>query len=299
MWKRSASHRVESLQTKMIDDSNVGPSISSDGFFIVGCPRSGTTLLSVMLDRHPRLCVPPETAFFDEVAPLLPESGDDGLVLDVLRQWRRLPELKLEPGDVLCQLPPQQRTPSDVLAAILNLYARAQHKPRCGEKTPQNLWHVPAILRDFPDAKVICMLRDGRDVALSLNAMPWWSPRSLAEAADLWKHSVGLIETFKRQHPGRFKVCRYEDLVASPEDVLSSIMEYLGERFDPRQLQATIPSGVVLPRSMEWKGLALQPVDRERIARRLEAAKEDLDHLDRALHDELLRHGYDVQSPSA
>lgn len=284
----------------MIDYSTGGMSIGSDGFFIVGCPRSGTTLLSVLLDRHPRLCVLPETAFYDEVAPLLLKVGDDeGSMLGILRQWRRLPELKLDPGDVLCRLKLRERSPSNFLAAILDLYAESQGKLRCGEKTPQHLWHVPAILRDFPDAKVICMLRDGRDVSLSLNAMPWWHPRDLNAAAELWKQSVALVESFTRQYPERFKVCRYEDLVTSPAPVLSSIMNYLGESFAPMQLQAAIPSGVVLPRSMEWKGLALQSVEQNRIAgRRLYAPQDDLKYLNLVLGDDLRRHGYDVLAPS-
>lgn len=285
----------------MIDYSTGGMSIGSDGFFIVGCPRSGTTLLSVLLDRHPQLCVLPETAFYDEVAPLLLKVGDDdGSILGILRQWRRLPELKLDAGDVLCRLNPRERAPSDVLAAILDLYAEAQGKPRSGEKTPQHLWHTPAIMRHFPNAKVICLLRDGRDVALSLNAMPWWSPRSLTQAAELWKQSVGLVDSFTQQYPERFKVCRYEDLVTSPASVLSSIMDYLGENFDSRQLQTAIPSGVVLPRSMEWKGLALQPAEQNRIAgRRLQASHADLEYLNQMLGDDLRRHGYDVQVPLA
>lgn len=279
----------------MIEVSRINSEICREGFFIVGCPRSGTTLMSVLLDRHPRLCVPPEMAFYDEVAPLLSEDAtDESLVLNILRHWSRLPELKLEPEEVLRQLPAGRRTPRDILAAILELYAKAQGKSRCGEKTPQHLWHVPAILRDFPRAKVICMLRDGRDVALSLNAMPWWAPRDLVAAAELWKQSVALMEALTKQHPERFTICRYEHLIAAPEKVLPSIMAYLGESFDPRQFRSDIPSGVVLSRSLKWKGLALQPVDRERIPRRFEATKDVLEKLNTLLHDELLRHGYET-----
>lgn len=68
-------------------------------FFIVGCPRSGTTLLSVLLDRHTRLCVPPETAFFDEIAPHLLHNNET--LPEILRDWRRLGELNLDPEMIL------------------------------------------------------------------------------------------------------------------------------------------------------------------------------------------------------
>jgi hypothetical protein len=129
-----------------------------DYFFIVGSGRSGTTLLSVILDRHTRLCVTPETAFFDEVAPSLVEGDDDRLIA-VLGSWRRLPELGLKPEDVRQKIGATQWGTTDVLAAILDLYALRSGKIRCGEKTPQHLVHVPEILRCFPQAKVICVLR--------------------------------------------------------------------------------------------------------------------------------------------
>src|SRR5262245_32845292 len=122
-------------------------------FFVVGYPRSGTTLVSVLLDRHSRLCVTPETAFFDEVAPLL-TSPRDAVLMRVLGKWRRLPELGLEPEMVLRRLGKKSWSAGDVFAAILDLYALGKAKVRCGEKTPQHLIHVPTIRRLFPQAKI-------------------------------------------------------------------------------------------------------------------------------------------------
>src|SRR3989442_9370291 len=106
---------------------------SADPFFIVGCPRSGTTLLSVLLDRHSRLCVPPETGFFAEVAPTLP-SRDAASLLETLRGWPRLPELNLTPEVVVRRLGGRPASIAGVLTAILELYAEAEGKARCGEK---------------------------------------------------------------------------------------------------------------------------------------------------------------------
>ena len=244
---------------------------AGDYFFIVGCPRSGTTLLSVLLDRHTRLCIPPETAFFDEVAPLL-VPNDQNVLLGVLRGWPRLGELNLEPEAVAKRLRNGKWRPADVLAAILDLYAVAQIKARCGEKTPQHLMHVQTILTQFPGAKIICMLRDGRDAALSLSSMPWWPKGSLESAADMWILSSRLTRTFALQYPDQFRIVRYEDLVTDPKQELASVMDYLSETFEPVQLQTDSPSAVVLPRSLGWKRDALGPVNPIHVSQRRNTA---------------------------
>jgi hypothetical protein len=264
-------------------------------FFIVGYPRSGTTLLSVLLDRHSRLCVPPETAFFDEVAPSL-IFRSNAVLMRVLSNWKRLAELNLELETVRQRLRKRHCSAGEVLAAILDLYALSRGKVRCGEKTPYHLRHVPKILRYFPDAKVICILRDGREAALSLNSMPWWGQRGLAAAARLWKRNVRLMEGFNRKYPSKFMLLRYEDLVVRPEQTLSGVMDYLEEEFEPAQLRSDTPSYVVLPRSREWKGKALEPIDEGCIAhRRSRARAEDLAFLERTMRDELRRYGYCIR----
>lgn len=278
-----------STNSSRLDQFSPDTSISKH-FFVVGCSRSGTTLLSVLLDRHTRLSVPPETAFFDEIAPWLPCSDEH--LLEILHGWRRLSELGLEPRMVLHRLGCGRSTSSDVLATILGLYAQTEGKVRCGEKTPQHLIHVPTILQQFPGAKIICMLRDGRDVALSLNAMPWWT-QGLAAAADFWKRSVYLAEKFSRQYPTQFMILRYEDLVTNPAQVLPSVMDYLGEQFESGQIHPDVLSHVVLPRSMEWKGRALQLIEANRIGwRRHETPAQEIAFLEHTLHEELCSHGY-------
>jgi hypothetical protein len=259
-------------------------------FFIVGCPRSGTTLLSVLLDRHSRLCVPPETGYFAEVAPALP-GADDASLLETLRGWRRLPELRLTPEAVLARLGGRPPSIAGVLTAILDLYAESEGKERCGEKTPQHLLQVPLSLRHFPRARIVCLLRDGRDVALSLRSMPW-GPPTLADAAELWNTFVRLADGFAQQHPDQFRFAGYEELVKQPDQVLPGIMDFLGERFELRQLQPHL-SSAVLPRSFPWKGQALGAIDPGRIGqRRDQATAEENALLDARMSAELRRHGY-------
>ena len=261
-----------------------------DFFFVVGCPRSGTTLLSVLLDRHSRLSVPPETAFFDEVG-LRVWIPSRRYALRCLRPWHRLAELQLTADEIVDRLP---RAPAraEVFATILRLYAQRQRKNRAGEKTPQHLRHVPRLARSFPSAPILCLLRDGRDVALSLAAMPWFRG-DLAYAAALWKRAVRRMNVFSLQYPGRFHVVRYEDLVTEPAATLASAMAFLGERPELGQLSSEVPTDVVVKRAMNWKGEALQPPTQEGVGRRRRAASpEQVAFLERSLGAELRAHGY-------
>lgn len=257
--------------------------------FVVGAARSGTTLLSVLLDRHSQLAITPETGFYRELAPwlrLAPLVGLDFL----LRRWSRLPELGLSSGQLveLCGRAPQ---PGLLLDSILNLFAAARQKPHCGEKTPLHLRYVPRILSDFPEARILCIYRDGRDAALSLHAMPW-GPRSLESAAQRWLIAVRMMQQWSAAYPAQFSILRYEDLLTDPRGQLGSAMQFIGLDLEESQLEAG-PSGVVLDRSNKWKGKALDQVDPKLSGYRQAAASPgDLLRLEQVLGPTLRQLGY-------
>jgi hypothetical protein len=122
--------------------------------------------------------------------------------------------------------------------------------------------------------------------------MPW-GPPTLAAAMDVWKSFVRLGDGFSQQYPEQFTRVYYEKLVSEPDQTLTGIMAFLGERFEPRQLQVHTPSGVVLPRSFAWKGQALRPIDPGRIGnRRGDATTAEHALFEAVLSEELRRHGY-------
>jgi len=258
--------------------------------FVVGCPRSGTTLLSVLLGRHSRLAMTPETAFYDEIAPTLADPGRPPLH-EILAGWSRLPELGLEPAAVVRRCDGHE-TPGCVFAAILELYAERWGKPHCGEKTPGHWGRLDALLADFPAAKVIFIIRDGRDVALSIAALPWWS-EGLAAAAAVWRHAAERAHAVLAGNPARIIAVRFEDLVHMPETVLARVMDFIGLSFEPRQLDANVASPVVLARSLPWKGRALAPIDPSRVGRwRTPPHAEHASYLTSTLAAELAFFGY-------
>ena len=148
---------------------------------VVGSPRSGTSLLAVMLDSHPALAIPPETAFIAQIASLQgpPEVvrehfleivttdritvsnwTDFGLDRDALRE--RLEAIK-------------PFTVAAGLRAFYALYAEGEGKARCGEKTPGYVFLMPQIAALLPEAHFIHVIRDPGDTALSWRKT-WFSP---------------------------------------------------------------------------------------------------------------------------
>lgn len=257
--------------------------------FVVGCPRSGTTLLSVLLDRHSELAMTPETAFYDEIAPALVGTGREA-VLGLVARWPRLAELGLRPGALISASSDLSR--AGLLRSILAQYARRRRKPRCGEKTPQHLWHVPEIFNDFPKARVLCIVRDGRDTALSIAAMPWWR-EGIEAAAQMWLEAERRRQMGEIAYGRRFFTVRYEDLVVQPEAVMRWVMDLLDLSFEQSQLHASRSSGVVLRRSRAWKSRALEAVSPDgRWDRQGAAAPATLAYLDATLGGALARCGY-------
>jgi hypothetical protein len=110
---------------------------------VLGVRRSGTTLLRVMLDRHPVLAVPDESYFVPQLARRHRTPVDPVAFVDDLRRLPTLVEWGLSPDAVAARLRPGLAT-GDAIAAVFAAYAAANGKPRWGDKTPLYMQHLPA-----------------------------------------------------------------------------------------------------------------------------------------------------------
>lgn len=211
--------------------------------FVVGAQRSGTTMLRYMLCGHPRLYIPPESNFIPRffsqrtAASLQPEEAIQ-ILEEILRyrvffkDWRGE---KPEPARFVKALPDLR--PSTLLDALYTQYSNQFGAQRWGDKSPIYTSHLDVISQIFPSAQVIHILRDGRDVALSM-LKSYQGPRffyvDLAYATHSWKRRVRQARNVGRQlGAGRYYEVRYEHLVANPEKILSEICEYLSESYVP------------------------------------------------------------------
>ncbi len=211
-------------------------------FFIVGCARSGTTLLRNLLRSHPSLTLPPESHF---IPRFYKEFGDPATEADARRlaslilgtMWVKKWELGLTPDDFAgC------RTYRDIVCRMYETYARKEGKPRWGEKTPEYVKELPTLRRVFPDAKIIHIIRDGRDVAHSW-VQKRFGPQNYYTAAQAWKLRVNLGRREGRSSPETYHEVRFEELLANPSGTMRAVCEFLDEPYVDDLLRPTPPPG--------------------------------------------------------
>lgn len=199
---------------------------------IVGAPRSGTTLLRLMLDAHPALAIPPETGFL-ALAPRLTGSGDRlrARFFDAVTQYGQPSspwpdfEIPLETfREALREISPF--TASAGFRAFYRLYAARFGKTRVGDKTPLYCLQMDAIRRVLPEARFVHLIRDGRDVALSSRRM-WFSPGwEIETQAAYWRRCVLGARRAGLGRPDYLEV-RYEALILHTRETLARICAFI------------------------------------------------------------------------
>jgi sulfotransferase family protein len=209
---------------------------------IVGAPRSGTTLLRFMLDSHPTMTIPPETGFLVPCAQLT--SRGTILRQDLFQVVTRYPpdapgwhDFQIPEGTFLARLGEiEPFTVAEGIRAFYQLYASRFGKLRWGDKTPLYCMHLQTIEAILPEAHFIHIIRDGRDVAMSLRQM-WFSPgRDIETLATHWCQWV----TTARQQGTRcrhYMEVRYEQLIEDTRKVLERISQFLDLEYNNRMLR--------------------------------------------------------------
>ena len=202
--------------------------------FIVGVARSGTTLLRLMLDAHPELAIPPETHFIPRTIRAFKAGGGPTAAIDAIVAHRRWHDFDLDEQELRERVGLGEVEPGDVFRAFFRLYAERQDKARWGDKSTNYVRHMRAIRRTLPEARFVHLIRDGRDVALSLVAVHF-GPSPVAEAAEKWRDE---ILKARRQGPrlDGYIEARYEELIADPEPILRRVCELCELEWDPAVL---------------------------------------------------------------
>ncbi len=220
--------------------------------FVVGCPRSGTTLLQRMLDHHPQLAIANDTDFIYKalktVCPQLKSSvkrGQDPALtpqlVDFVRQHKRFARLGL-PDDRV-RVAGRCASYGAFVSALYDEFAGMRGKSLAGEKTPDYARQLPVLHGLFPQARFIHIIRAGRDVALS--TLEWaeadrrgpgrfllWNEQRLGTIAMWWRWLVGTGCTDGAAlGPTIYREIRYERLVDEPELALRELMDFLGLPF--------------------------------------------------------------------
>jgi len=205
--------------------------------FVVGVGRSGTTLLRLMLDAHPRLAIPAETHFVPELIAREQAGGHaQELVAEIVgsRTWG---DFGIDPERLSARVHElADGAVAGVLRAFYELCAEQRDKPRWGDKTPVYVAHMRTIAAVLPEARFVHLIRDGRDVALSRRERGMGAGKPIGDAARLWRRRVESARKQARRLRGRYLELRYEDLVASPEAELRRICALIELEFEPAML---------------------------------------------------------------
>ncbi len=192
--------------------------------FVGGCGRSGTTLMRVILDSHPNIACGPEFKVTSSIMSLWAQCRT--VFAEILKSYH------LQAEEINGAF-------ADLIRTLLNKYRTSAGKVRIAEKTPGNLFFFQHLHHVFPQSPLIHVIRDGRDVVVSLLTMNWLDAntgqpvaytRDARKAAEYW---VQAIRAGQQLQTEQYLEIRYEDMVCEPERTLRKLFAFLDEPWDP------------------------------------------------------------------
>ena len=232
--------------------------------FVLGCQRSGTTLLQHILDSHPGVAIMQEAGWFGtwyEHKIGITSAGfvTADLIPNVLRTSKNI-DLGMNAAELLELIGDgQQVRYEDFISAIFDRFGSARGKRLVGSKNPDYLRHLNSLHGLWPQAKFVHIIRDGRDVCLcasdrwkdtGFQGFPFllyespdrvfdhWKEDPVITTALWWKWNVGLGRDFGRiLGPQNYYELRYEDLVTRPMEECIALCEFLEIPFDEAMLR--------------------------------------------------------------
>jgi len=285
--------------------------------FFVGVGRSGTTLLRSIFDAHSEMAVVNESRFvgwmaahpsrYDghSVRARSRHSGFDSRrflddLLDSPKVPSRLDSWALEPDDLRRRVVDAEPTDlGDAVRCVYAMYTERQGKARYGDKTPRYVQSIGPLSELLTESRFVHLVRDGRDVALAVGEVDFGAA-NLTQAAHRWARRVRRAEAVGR-HLGasRYRLVRYEDLTASPEEVVADLCGFLELPFEAAMLRYyEQPDRVFagLDGQAHHERLRL-PVTKGLRDWRTDMAVEDVARFESVAGDTLAELGYELSSP--
>jgi hypothetical protein len=217
-------------------------------FFILGRPRSGTTLMRTLLDAHPSVNIPLENSGMIHLyfkysrvsrwdGKKLTELWNDFRDLNFIENWH-LDWVCIK--DIFDRVSGTQLSFHEVIKVFYFFYQSefAKDQITClGDKSPLNSLYSKELYRAFPQSKFIHLVRDYRANLASMSKHSVFSPSSTVILMQ-WKKSVRQIGKLATQHPESYLQIKYEELVSNPEDTCREICKFLNVRYIPEILDS-------------------------------------------------------------
>ena len=248
--------------------------------FIVGCDRSGTTLLRLMLNQSPVLYISPETEF------LIPLKDNQELYGDFSQTYQRYFFIRdLQTNSATAQTftfqvlgltvaeaesALRKAAPTGFYGAsqaILQATVAKKNKQRWGDKTPHQVRNIEELAKAYPTAQFVHVIRDGRDAAISIRKAGWLNGQMIA-IARYWQQQVSAGVTAGRSLENsqqKYYEVYYEQLLKQPETVLKDLCDWLNLEYTPRMLEYyRDASSDIQPKHMNLFALNQKPLDASR-----------------------------------
>jgi hypothetical protein len=222
--------------------------------FLVGSHRSGTTLLRRIVEAHSRIAVVPETdwvpQFYKQRTGLSAEGTVTEALIPLLLEHPKFGHLGVSPKELRRLLAPGERPDyADFVSRIFDRCGAARGKPLVGDKTPNYVRQVHVLHGLWPGARFVHLIRDGREVCLSVldwkrkaarmaELFPTWAEDRVTTAALCWERDVRRgREKGLPLGPALYHEVRYEDLVRRPADETRKLCSFLGVTYEEEMLE--------------------------------------------------------------
>jgi len=229
--------------------------------FVVGCPRSGTTLLQSLLSAHPLIFSFPESHFFPKVLSkrkvkrvfgIASEEAGKSIVafLKILERQNLLDSIPVTAS--------RAKSYADSFVNILDMVTLENGKKLWLEKTPQHLHYVKPIEKYIRNTKFIHVVRNGEDVVASLYEVThkypkiWGGPRTIDQCVKRWIEDVNITISYisRRNH----MAIKYEELVDDPTKILKSACDFIGVEYHLSMLKKYgVLANKILIKGENWK----------------------------------------------
>src|SRR5215470_9597046 len=240
--------------------------------FVLGCPRSGTTVLYHMLLSAGNFALyRAESNVFSVLQPRFGNLRSESNRRELLRYWLKSKLFQVSGLDASLlrdKLLHDCRGAGDFLRILMEEMARLQGVERWADCTPDHLLYMREIKREIPDALLVHIIRDGRDVALSYAKQgwaypfPWDKGQQLAVAGLYWEWIVCKGKAYGGEMGRDYCEVHYEDLVEKPHETLHSLSDFVGQELDYDQIQKVGIGSVSQPNSSFDSGRDFRPVGR-------------------------------------
>ena len=275
--------------------------------FIVGCPRSGTTLLRHIVSAHPEIVITPEAhwipRWFEQRKGLTPEGRVTPELVPALLAHRKFPLFRLGPEELLSLAGTDQpMSYASFVTGIFDLYGKARAKELVGNKTPDSVRRMNTLHSLWPQARFVHLIRDGRDVALSLmnwasvqskkpGTFPTWNHDPVSTSAFWWELNVRRgREAGESLGPELYREVRYESLVGHPEQECAALCDFLGLKYDEAMLH--YHEAFVETAGGEGAGHGWEPITTGLRNWKTQMAADDVERFEAAVGDLLGELGY-------